>query len=61
MENKTQVETERFSEYQARVNGITMPYTVTADEIFRGPFSRIIKVTGIFAGIEHVSYTPWAL
>ena len=61
MTGKTQAETERFSDWQARRNGLIMPYTLTADEIFRGSYSKIIAVTVIIAGIEYVSFTPWAL
>jgi len=61
MQQNTQAETERFADYQGRVNGLIMPYNLTADEIFRGSYSKIIAVVGVFAGIEYVSFTPWAL
>lgn len=55
------METERFTDFMKRANGIIFPYTTTADTVFMGSFSQIIRVSVIIAGVDHSSLTPWTV
>lgn len=55
------METERFNSFQCRVNGLIMPYTLIADDIFKGSFSKIINVSCVVSGKQFSSYTTWYL